>query len=315
MLQLEDMQLLRALGASHSLAAAARLLDLTPPAVTVRLQRIEERVGVRLATRAARGISLTDEGQRLVQEAIDILERIESIASRISGESSGVSGHLRVVAPFGFGRAFIAPLVRDLHRSHPHLAVSLILVESPLAAASGADVVISIGHIKGSSWVGHFLAPNDRVLCASPALGRSLSKLKHPSELNMHPYLTLRENDEDVTRLRFTQHDAAGKRVNKAVTIRLTSALSSNDGTVIRDWAMDGLGVVARSEWDCARLIAEGKLMRVLPAWRLEPAPVIALTPTREGLTIRQRVFLEAAKRAFDPVPWRPSASRGSRPR
>lgn len=314
MLQVEDMQLLRALGASQSLAAAARLLDLTPPAVTVRLQRIEERIGVHLATRAARGISLTDEGQRLVQEAIDILERIESIASRLSGESTGVGGHLRVVAPFGFGREYVAPLVRDLHRSHPNLAVSLVLVESPLAAASSADVVISIGHIKGSSWVGHFLAPNERFLCASPGLARSLSKLKHPSELNAHPYLTLRENDEDVTRLRLAQYDAAGKRTSKAVTVRLTSALSSNDGTVVRDWAVDGLGVVARSEWDCARLIAQGKLKRVLPAWRLEPAPVIALTPTRQGLTIRQRVFLDAAKRAFDPVPWRAASHRGSRP-
>jgi len=94
------MQLLRALGVSQSLAAAARLLDLTPPAVTVRLQRIEKRMGMRLATRAARGISLTDEGHSLVQEAIEILERIESIPSRVSGESSGVSGHARVVAPF-----------------------------------------------------------------------------------------------------------------------------------------------------------------------------------------------------------------------
>lgn len=305
MLQLEDMQLLRALGTSQSLAAAARLLDLTPPAVTVRLQRIEERMGMSLATRAARGISLTDEGHRLVQEAIEILERIESIASRVSGDSSGVSGRLRVVAPFGFGREYIAPLVRDLHRSHPNLAISLILVESPLAAASSADAVISIGHIKASSWVGHFLAPNDRFLCASPALARRLSKLKHPSELTRYEYLTLRENDEDVTRLRFTQHDAAGKRVSKAVTVRLNSALSSNDGTVVRDWAIDGLGVVARSEWDCARLIAQEKLRRVLPAWRLEPAPIMALTPTRQGLTIRQQVFLDAAKHAFNPPPWR----------
>ncbi|SAL63598.1 LysR family transcriptional regulator [Caballeronia arvi] len=305
MLQLEDMQLLRALGVSQSLAAAARLLDLTPPAATVRLQRIEERLGLRLATRAARGISLTDECQRLVQEAIEILERIESIPSRLSGDSSGVSGHLRVVAPFGFGREYVAPLVRDLHRSHPNLAISLILVESPLAAASGADAVISIGHIKGSSWVGHFLAPNERFLCASPQLARRLSELKHPSELARYEYLTLRENDEDLTRLRFTEHDAAGKRLSKAVTVRLHSTLSSNDGTVVRDWAVDGLGVVERSEWDCARLIAKAKLVRVLPTWHLEPAPVMALTPTRQGLTIRQRVFLEAAKRAFNPVPWR----------
>ena len=305
MLQLEDMQLFRALGASPSLAAAARLLNLTPPAVTVRLQRIEERLGLRLVTRAARGISLTNEGQHLVQEAIEILERIESIPSRVSGESSGVSGHLRVVAPFGFGRAYVAPLIRDLHLSHPGLAVSLILSESPLTAASGADAVVSIGNVKGSSWIGHYLAPNDRFLCASPALARRLSKLEHPSQLTRCEFLSLRENEEDLTRLRFTQQDAAGKRTGKAVTVRLNSALSSNDGTVVTDWAVDGLGIVERSEWDAARLIAEGKLKRVLPAWRLEPAPVMALTPTRQGLTIRQRVFLDAAKQAFSPTPWR----------
>ena len=68
-----------------------------------------------------------------------------------------------------------------------------------------------------------------------------------------------------------------GKRGGKAVTIRLDGALSSNDGTVVSDWAIDGLGIVERSEWDAARLIATGKLKRVLPAWRLESAPVMAL--------------------------------------
>jgi DNA-binding transcriptional LysR family regulator len=92
MLQLDDMQLLRALGSASSLAGAARLLDPTPPAVTVRLQRIEDRVGVRLANRAARGFALTDEGQRLVQEAMDIPERIESITASVSRESDRGGG-------------------------------------------------------------------------------------------------------------------------------------------------------------------------------------------------------------------------------
>jgi DNA-binding transcriptional LysR family regulator len=305
MIELDDMRLFRALGASRSLAAAARLLNLTPPAVTVRLQRLEERLGVRLATREARGISLTDEGQRLLQEATELLERIESIPSRVSGELGDIGGHLRIVAPFGFGRAHVGPLVRDLRRAHPNLAISLILSESPLTAAAGADVVVSIGNIRASSWVGHYLAPNERFLCASPSLARRLGKMKHPSELSQFECLILRENDEDVTRLRFMPSDAADNLRAKSVTIRLSGALSSNDGTIISDWAVDGLGIIVRSEWDAARLIAAGKLVRILPSWRLEPAPVMALLPTRHGLTIRQRLFLDVAKRAFDPPPWR----------
>ena len=313
MLQLDDMQLLRALGSSASLAGTARLLDLTPPAVTVRLQRIEERIGVRLANRAARGFALTDEGQRLVQEATDILERIEAITASVSRESdrgehaslANVSGSLRVVAPFGFGRRYVAPLLRDLHRNHPRLTISLLLAESPLAAASGADAIISIGRVRGSSWVGHFLAPNERFLCASPALARRMNRARHPSELADYPYLSLRENDDDLNRLRFTPVDSAGRRTGKALTIKLNGALSSNDGTITRDWALDGEGFVARSEWDCAHLLADGGLKRVLPGWQLDPAPIMALLPGRQGLTLRQRVFLEAAKRAFQPIPWR----------
>lgn len=299
------MRLFRALGASRSLAAAARLLNLTPPAVTLRLQRLEERLGIRLATRETKGITLTEEGQQLRQEAVELLERIESIPSRICGQSGTVTGHLRIIAPFGFGRAHVAPLVRDMHRAHPNLNISLILSESPLTAAAGADVVVSIGAIKSSNWVGHYLAPNERFLCASPAFARRLSKLRHPSELSRYPCLMLRENDEDVTRLRFMRAGSARDGTGKTVTVRLSGALSSNDGTVVSDWAVDDLGIIERSEWDAARLIAAGKLVRVLPEWRLEPAPVMALTTTRQDLTTRQRLFLQAAKQAFEPPPWR----------
>lgn len=305
MIELDDMRLFRALGASRSLAAAARLLNLTPPAVTVRLQRLEARLGIRLAVREPRGISLTVEGQRLLEEATELLERIEAIPSRVSGETGIVSGMLRIVAPFGFGRTHIAPLVRELHGAHPNLAISLVLSDSPLTSAAGADVVVSIGNIKASSWVGHYLAPNERFLCASPAFARRLRKLVHPSELAQYEFLCLRENDEDVIRLRFMQADAQGQSASKALTIRMSGALSSNDGTVISDWAVDGLGIIERSEWDAVRLIAAGKLVRVLPAWRLEPAPIMALLPTRRGISSRQRLFLDAAKRAFDPAPWR----------
>ncbi|MGF6243853.1 DNA-binding transcriptional LysR family regulator [Paraburkholderia sp. GAS38] len=305
MVELDDMRLFRALGVSPSLAAAARRLNLTPPAVTIRLQRLEERLGVRLAIREARGFSLTDEGRRFLDEAKELLERIEAIPASVSGKTDHVSGNLRVVAPLGFGRAYVSSIVGDLRQSHPRLAISLHLSESPLTAAAGADVVVSIGNLRASSWIGHFLAPNDRLLCASPAFAHRLRQVKHPSELAQFECLCLRENDEDLPRWRFTPRDGGAKHAQKPVTVRISGALSTNDGTVIRDWAIDGLGIAERSEWDVSHLIAEGKLVRVLPTWSLAPAPVMALLPTRQGVSVRQRVFLEAAKRALNPAPWR----------
>lgn len=304
MLDLEDLRLIRAIGASRSLASAARLLDLTPPAVTIRLQRMEERLGARLAVRKSNGISLTDEGQRLYQEALDILERVEALPVHISGEHGEVQGTLRVVAPFGFGRKYVSRIVRDVQLAHPKLEISLHLSESPLTHASGADVVVHIGTLKSSSWVGYPLAPNERFLCASPAYARRIKALNHPTDLARCNCLCLRENDEDVPRWRFSQEGDP----RRSTVIRVAGALSSNDGTVITEWALAGLGIVERSEWDVAPLLADGKLVRLLPDWRLPSAPVTALLPSRTGRSVRQRIFLETAKQFLSPPPWRNNA-------
>ncbi|EDT41926.1 LysR family transcriptional regulator [Burkholderia ambifaria] len=303
MLDLEDLRLVRAIGASRSLASAARLLDLTPPAVTIRLQRMEARLDVRLAVRQPKGIALTDEGQRLYQEAVEILERVEALPVNISGDHGDVQGTLRVVAPFGFGRKYVARIVRDVQRMHPKLEISLHLSESPLGSASGADVVVHVGTLKSSSWIGYPLAPNERFLCASPGYARRIEALNHPSDLARYDCLCLRENDEDVPRWHFSQPGDKGEP-RRTTVIRVTGALSSNDGTVITDWALAGLGIVERSEWDVAPLLANGKLVRLLPDWHLPPAPVTALLPSRTGRSARQRVFLDAAKQFLDPPPW-----------
>ncbi|AOK37398.1 MULTISPECIES: LysR substrate-binding domain-containing protein [Burkholderia] len=308
MLDLDDLRLVRAIGTSRSLAAAARLLDLTPPAVTIRLQRMEARLNARLAVRQPKGIALTDEGQRLYQEAVGILERVEALPGSLAGDHGDVQGTLRVVAPLGFGRKYVARIVRDLQRAHPKLDISLHLSESPLTSAAGADVVVHVGSLKSSSWIGYPLAPNERFLCASPAYARRLNDLKHPSDLTRYDCLCLRENDEDIPRWRFSPGSGIEGESRRATVIRVSGALSSNDGTVITEWALAGLGIVERSEWDVAPLLANGKLVRLLPGWNLPAAPVTALLPSRTGRSARQRVFLDAAQRFLDPPPWRGKA-------
>ena len=307
MLTLEDLRMIRALGSVGSLAGAARQMDLTPPALTIRLRKLEERLGVALAIRGPRGMALTDEGRSLLDESIEVLRRIDSMPERISREAGAVTGHLRVVAPFGFGRAFMAPLVVKMRREHPSLTIALTLSDSPLRDAMEHDLVVHIGAIRDSSWVSHLLAPNGRVLCASPSLARALApRLEDPMDLQHVECLCLRENDDDVTRWRFRSKalDPRGRPV-QTMNIRVSGPLSSNDGEVVRHWALDGMGVAARSEWDVGPLIAAGRLVRLLPRWEMEPAPILALVPSRKGMSARVRSFIEAAKAAFDPPPWR----------
>ena len=306
MISFDDLRMIRALGSGGSLASAARLLDLTPPALTVRLRRLEETLGVHLAVRGARGITFTDEGRRLLEEAVEVLDRIEALPERIGGEARSMAGRLRVVAPFGFGRQYMARIVRDLHLTHPSLNIALNLCDNPLRDAATHDVVIHIGELNDSSWVGHMLAPNDRVLCASPAfVARLKEPLSHPMQLANQTCLCLKENDEDLTRWRFIPGGGTRKNARNEVSIRVAGPLSSNDGMAVTQWALDGLGIMARSEWEAGPLIASGRLVRLLPDWHMEQAPVFALTPTRKGASARLRLFIEACRQALDPVPWR----------
>jgi len=312
MLNLDDLRMFRALGNAGSLAAAARDIGVTPPALTVRLQRLEETLGVHLAVRGARGVSLTDEGRRLLTESVSLLESIESLPGRIAGDPRALSGPVRVAAPFGFGRQHVARIVRDLHLANPDLTVMLTLSENPMAQASSHDVVVHIGAVRDSSWIGHVLAPNERLLCASPAfVKRMTEKLSDPSQISMYRCLCVRENDDDATtRWRFTHSRSGGTNAaGKAVTVRVKGALASNDGEVITKWAVDGMGIMVRSEWEAAPLIASGKLVRLLPQWQLDSAPVMALVPTRKGVSAKLRALIEAARASLQPVPWRRPAT------
>nr|WP_240766345.1 LysR substrate-binding domain-containing protein [Paraburkholderia flava] len=113
------------------------------------------------------------------------------------------------------------------------------------------------------------------------------------------PCIALRENNEDVT----LWHLSKGR---VARSVRVPARLSSNDGDVIREWAYEGRGAIVRSEWDVAEDLARGTLVRLLPAWKLPDANVIALTHQRTGLPMRTKMFMKHLQERFRPVPpWR----------
>lgn len=88
-------------------------------------------------------------------------------------------------------------------------------------------------------------------------------------------------------------------------TVRITPWMSSNDGDVVRDWALAGLGIMVRSEWDVADHLAAGRLQEGLPGWRAPAADVVALLHARHGRCGRTSAFLQALKKSLAFPPWR----------
>lgn len=296
MIQIEDMQLAAALLREPSLSAAARALDVTPPALSMRLRKLEAALGLSLATRTSRKLSLTPEGERFAREAAALLAQIEGLRESMQRDDRRLTGTLRIAAPFGYGRQYVAPMLARFARLHPGLHVQLDLRETPWPDRHDADAVIHIGAVRDSSWVARTLSANERWLCASPDYLRTHGVPQVPRDVMAHACVSIRENDEDVT---LWHVRAAGKRASARETLRISPAYVTNDGGVARQWAEQGMGLVLRSEWDAADAIARGTLVRVLADWQFDSAPVTLLVPTRKGRTARMQALVEFLESSF----------------
>lgn len=300
MITSEDLAFFAVLADSASLAEAARKLNVTPPAVSQRLQALEARAGVRLLDRTGRRSSLTDEGALVAVHARMVADTIDALAEALGDRTSKVSGHLRVAAPHGFGRLHVAPVAEAFARAHGGVTLSLELSDHPGAQLiESCDVVIHIGPAGPPNQIMTTLAPNRRILCASPAYLECAEPVGGPADLARHRCLVVRENNEDVTLWRFS----AARR--DTVTVRINPTMSSNDGAVIRDWALAGRGIAIRSEWNVADDIAQGRLCTVLPEWEVPGADVVAMLGSRHGRSARTTAFLAMLRQALNPAPWR----------
>lgn len=303
MIKIEDLRLMATLARSESLSEAARALNVTPSALSMRLRGLERELGLSLATRTARMLTLSADGELLAQEAVALLARLEQLPELFERGAQSVKGKLRVAAPFGYGRQRIAPLIVRLARLYPELNVQLDLRETPWPERAEADIVFHIGSVRDSSWVARTIADNERWVCASPDYLARRGAPRTPRDLLRHPCICIRENDEDVTLWHFRKEKgAADGRWGARESVRIDPALQSNDGGTARYWAEQGLGLVLRSQWDVEEAVREGRLVRVLTGWQFDAAPILILVRSTKNLPSRVRTaidfFVEALRAA-----------------
>lgn len=282
-----DLNLFALVARYRSLAAAARELGVTPPAVSKRLAQLERRLGVRLMNRTTRRLTLTPEGELYLANGsriLDELSELEQLVTRSRGEPTGL---LRVNTSFGFGRAHVAPAVSEFVARFPAMQIQLHLTDRPLSLQEeGFDVGIRFGEAPDARVNARLLLKNRRVVCASPAYLKRHGKPTVPHDLAHHACIVLRENDSAYG----TWHFSRGKRTE---TVKVDGTLSSNDGSIVLQWGLDGHGIVVRSQWELGEHIARGELVPLLAEWALPNADIHAIYLERNRLSTKLRTFVD----------------------
>jgi DNA-binding transcriptional LysR family regulator len=300
-----DVELVAAIAAAGSLAAAAERLELAPTVVSKRLAALESRLSARLLHRTTRRVQLSAEGETFIALAAPVMEGFIALEEALADRHGAPRGLLRVASSLGFGRLWLAPALAALQRRHPALEVQLHLAESLPDLASGRfDAAVWLWRPRGGSIVARRLAPNRRIVVAAPAYLRRAGTPTGPEDLAAHECLVVRENDDRPAVWRL-QPLAPRGATPRAVKVRGT--LSSNHGEVVRDWALRGHGLMLRSLWDVHEPLVRGELVHVLPGWAMLDADVHLLLPPRDARLVqprRVRLLQEHLVAAFADVPW-----------
>ena len=280
-----------ALANCGSLSAAARELGITTPAVSKRLALMETRIGVPLINRTTRRMSLTPEGEVLLEHARRILADIDDLDQLMAVSKGSPKGLLRVNATLGFGRLQVAPVISRYVQQYPEVDVQLQLsaIQPPLTDDQ-FDVCIRFGEPSDTRVIAKPLAPNRRLLCASPKYLALHGEPRLPHDLVRHNCICIRQGDEahGVWRL------FSGKGSNRlAETVKVRGNLTTNDGEIAVNWALDGHGILMRAEWDIERYLKSGRLVQVLSQYLTPDADIYAIYPQRHQLSTRIRTFVD----------------------
>ena len=194
------------------------------------------------------------------------------------------------------GVTILAPLVRELLRLHPQLAVELVLTDRAVdLVGEGIDLAIRIGPVREASLVVRKLGAGGGVLCASPDYLATRPAPAHPEELVEHPCIVYTSPPHGP--------DWALEGPGAPVTVKISGRFLANSLTVVREAALAGFGIARLPLFACGEDLAAGRLCRVLDAWSVAERPVHAVYPTSRHLTAKVRVFLDFLAARFAELP------------
>ena len=231
-------------------------------------------MGVTLFNRTTRRVVISEAGEAAYEWAKRVLDAAEEWADRSSISTEGLTGTLRVSTSLRLGRNHLSPILDALKTQHPKLDIWLELVDRRIdLLGEGIDIDVRMGEVNEPHLIAHHVMPNIRMLSASPSYLQTYGSPQTLKDLSQHECLLYRERHQTFGNWRMI-----GPR--GVETVRVSGSVGSNHSDLVRNWAIDGKGIVLLASWDIHEQIENGDLVRVLPEYH-QPADVWATTVAR----------------------------------
>jgi DNA-binding transcriptional LysR family regulator len=280
-----------------SFTRAADALNTSPANVTRYVNELEAHLGTRLLNRTSRTLSLTEGGETFYARCKSILDDVAETEGLVSSASVEPRGRLRINAPVSFGILHLAPLWPAFMRKYPDVELDVALIDRVVDIVDeGYDLAIRISRAGSTSHAARKLATSRNILCASPDYLARCGSPATPADLVEHRcigYSYAATGDE------WQLADSEGK----SHAVKVNCHMHSNNGDTARAAALAGQGVIWQPTFLVGNDLRAGKLVQILPAYRLPDIDVLALYPSRRHLSAKIRAMVDFLADAFGGVP------------
>jgi DNA-binding transcriptional LysR family regulator len=290
---LDELRAFTAVFEAGGFTAAGKRLVLTTNAVSLRVQRLEHELGVRLFTRTTRSVAPTEEGRTFYARVSRVLADLDEAEDELRPTSGGLRGTVRLAVPGALATLPLLERLRELVEEHPLLSIQTHVASGAVdLVAEGVDIGVIVGQLPETTFVGRLLGRATWVLAAAPSYLDAHGRPRTPADLSGHRCLRLLSNPPQDE---WTLVDRRGREV----VVQVRGGYEADDSRTLGDATYAGLGIGVRPAGECARAQREGRLERVLAGYRFQPLDVYALVPKGRLRVPRVAACLEALRAAL----------------
>ncbi len=294
----KEMQAFVAVAELGSFVKAADHLATSKAAASRYIAQLEQRLGVRLMNRTTRRLSITDDGHAFLAHCKETLAAIDEAEEALRNKRNNPTGLIRINAPQTFGVLHLAPLWGRFMALYPNVQLDVNLSDRVVDLVDeGFDMAVRVATLPSSTLVSRKLSSTSLVVCASPTYLQGKAKVQHPDDLKRHSiisYSYLATGDEWV----FQGPDGE-------VRIKTKPKFHTNNGDTCRSAALAHQGIVLQPTFLVGQDIQQGRLVELLPTFKLMELGVYAVYPSRKLVSPRIRALIDFLVVAFEQKTWR----------